>query len=160
METSRYLYRAKMKGWKESGLKNWAYGAYFKFLTYTPYPVNPRNIKEEDYRHLMVCEGPSDWGMPRDLQVLDIDLETLCQCIGLKDSNNVPIYENDIVRYKPKEDTEWSVATVKWGDEFDYPAFDLDRAEIFDCNALSHIFNCDYLIEVIGNEIDENSTER
>lgn len=87
----RYIYKAKdLNG-------NWVHGAYFKFLPYTPVPIRECEPPESDYKHLIIKEGFSDWNLPRDLKVIEINPETLCQCTGMKDKNNINIFENDIV---------------------------------------------------------------
>lgn len=79
------------------------------------------------------------------------------QSTGLKDENDVDIYEGDIVCVSDAyEDVDY-VDAVIWGDKDDYPAFDLkNHAREYDANALSSIFNGEFeTIEVIGN-IHEN----
>ena len=78
----------------------------------------------------------------------------ILQCTGLKDKNGTLIYEGDIVRYTEYEiddiEPEWEYTEIVWGENHDYPAFDL-KTHNFDCNGLSEIFNCGYTIEVLGN---------
>lgn len=90
---SRYLYRAKES--KDS--KFWHVGAYYKFLPYTPQPVGGHN-SETDYKHLIISHTFSDWGLPREIQATEIDVETLCQATGCVDRNGKPIWEYDIMR--------------------------------------------------------------
>lgn len=90
---SRYLYKAKKS--KDSDL--WFVGGYYKFLPYTPNPVG-NDISEKDYKHFIFTHGFSDWGMPRNLNCIEIDVETLCQCTGFKDKNKKLIWEYDILK--------------------------------------------------------------
>ena len=55
MNFTRYIYRAKLK---DSNLSDaWVYGAYLKFLPYTPQPVSSKHIPESDYKHLIITEA-------------------------------------------------------------------------------------------------------
>ena len=89
---NRYTYRAK----EFNSNSKWVYGSYLKFLPYTPNPLG-KPPREEEYEHLIVREGFSDWNLPRGLSAFKVDASTVSQCTGSLDKNNVPIYENDIV---------------------------------------------------------------
>ena len=109
---NRYIYRAKLLNWKETGLKAWTYGAYYKFLPYTPSPVGSRPEPEENYKHLIIRAGFSDWNLPRELTADEIDINTLVQCTGYKDCTGLDIFEGDIITY------EWLTPIGKiWRDD-------------------------------------------
>lgn len=85
----RYLFRGMSNGY-------WYYGAYIKHLPYTPYCCGPRP-REDEYKHLIILEGFSDWGLPRDLVSANVDPKSVGLCSGVKDRNNNLIFEGDIV---------------------------------------------------------------
>ena len=97
MEQTRYTYRAKRR--KNTGF--WVYGTYMKFLPYTRNPLG-KEVDDKDYKHLIILGGSSDWGMKRDLTVVEVLEDSVCQCLGCVDSRGLPLYEEDIVRYNDK----------------------------------------------------------
>ena len=86
----RFKFRGLSKG-------KWYYGAYFKHLPYTPHCCG-KKPPEKDYKHLIIQEGFSDWGLPRSMTCIEVEKDTVGQCTGLKDKNKKLIYENDIVK--------------------------------------------------------------
>ena len=73
------LFRAKRKNWRELPKEEWWVEGY-----YMPRPNSP-----EKPRYYIVPSSQAKW--------YEIDLETLCQYIGLYDNNGNRIWENDIV---------------------------------------------------------------
>lgn len=92
------LFRAKLKDWKTNPEHNrWVEGFYLKRKEttycfaedYEKYPVK--------ILHFIAEECMTDWGMPNDFRLYEIDPDTLCQFVGWNDNHKTKIFENDIV---------------------------------------------------------------
>ena len=77
----------------------WVYGSYMTHINRTPSPIGDR-ITDEDVRFLIVMDGFSDWNMPRDIEGIDVDPNTVCKNSFVRDMNGVLIYEGDILFYE------------------------------------------------------------
>ena len=93
------LFRAKLKDWKTNLEHNrWVEGFYLKRKEttycftedYEKYPVKTL--------HFIAEECMTDWGLPNDFTLYEIDLDTLCQYTGMNDKENNMIWENDIIK--------------------------------------------------------------
>lgn len=64
------------------------------------------NVKREV---VMVKAGFADWGMPRELESIKVDPETVCQFTGLTDSKGKKVFEGDILKFFEKNERyEWT----------------------------------------------------
>lgn len=85
------LFKAKRK---DNG--EWVEGYYIYHIKRTICPLGD-SVKPEDEQHVIMQDGFSDWNMPRNTVVYEINPDTICQFTGLTDKNGQKIWENDIV---------------------------------------------------------------
>lgn len=89
-----------------------------------------------------------------DIDIVEIDPSTLCQCTGLTDKNGKKIYENDIVKaiYKPKDgDLTVDNFIIKWDKcNCKYVGYYAQRENVY--NPLLFGSQCSF--EVIGSIFD------
>lgn len=139
------LFKAKRK---DSG--EWVEGYYIYHIKRTICPFGD-SVKPEDEQHVIMQDGFSDWNMPRDTVVYEIDPDTICQYTGLTDKNGQKIWENDIVEL-PDENVyfkcEWEKDTARFvlnGDRF---TVDFDDYREYEVEVIGNIFDNADLLEV------------
>ena len=90
--TTEFLCRAK-----RTDNNKWVAGTYMRHVNRMPAPVGD-DLKPEDIEDIMLFDGFADWNMPRSIQYVKIDPNTVNRCTGLKDSHGTMIFEGDFIR--------------------------------------------------------------
>ncbi len=103
----KFLFRAKKKGWRQTGETDWIYGFYFCMY---------HNDGGIHMHHFII---PLNTDLSKDRKIgeiqVEIDPNTLCQYIGITDRNDTTIYENDVCIINGDEDDEYY--TIEWDND-------------------------------------------
>lgn len=106
------LFKAKLKDWKTNPNRNRWIEGYYLSKEETTYCV------KEDYERFPVKtlyyiaeECMTDWGLPNEFRLYEIDPETICQLIQ---TDKVRVWENDIVRW---EDDDECISVIRYDEE-------------------------------------------
>lgn len=93
--------RIKFRG-KDVKTGEWVYGGYFKHEGITLSPIGEKRSDKNNYTHLIITSGFSDWNLPKPIQCYEVKEETVGQyvdkCCGEE------LYEGDIFRDDTYED--------------------------------------------------------
>lgn len=138
------LFRAKRIDNEE-----WVEGYYIYHIKRTVCPIGD-SLKPEDEQHVIMQDAFSDWNMPRDTVVFEIDPKTICQYTGLKDKNGSMIWENDIVRIGANTLVRWSEKYAGWcliQRDWIHEHFFGEAVEAKDCEVVGNIFDNPELME-------------
>ena len=95
------LFRAKLKDWKTNLEHNRLVEGFYLKRKETTYCFT------EDYEkypvktlHFIAEECMTDWGLPNDFRLYEIDPGTRCQYTGMNDKENHKIWENDCLGHR------------------------------------------------------------
>lgn len=99
------LFKAKLKGRNQ-----WIEGFYCSMRETTYCFAEDYERHPVPLHHLIAVDEMTDWGLPNQLRLYEIDPETLCEYTGLIDKNGNKIFENDYVRCGD------TVGTVQYGE--------------------------------------------
>lgn len=84
----------KFRGLTEAG--EWVYGRYIRHSPTTPSPIGG---KELPYKHFIACSGFSDWNMPRPIDLVPVQEDSVGQFTGFCDKNDQEVYEGDLLEH-------------------------------------------------------------
>ena len=133
---------------RDKNTGRWVYGSYFKHIKRQVAPLGD-GLKEEDIEHYIIKNGFADWNMPKHIDFVMVDGETVGEYIGLLDCNKAEIYEGDIVLCKKNiigMENKKFIGVI----EFRNGSFCINRNGLYCYNLL------DYRMEVIGNIHDDS----
>ena len=139
-----------MRGYCKAKRKDngrWIEGYYIYHIKRTPCVVGDC-VTPEDEQHLIACDGFSDWNMPRDIELYEVEPETLCWDSGIVDKNGKKIWENDIIEVQRSKYRDFIIekAVIKYRSEYGFCMQPVDNWE----------FTLWEEVKVIGNVFDNS----
>lgn len=88
----------------------WVQGYYCKHETRQICPMGD-NLEDEEIKHLIIRDTFADWNMPKSLEGIEVDPETVGRYTGRKDKHGNKIFLGDIIK-----DCENYTRTIVWED--------------------------------------------
>lgn len=141
----RYLFKAKRKNWQELPKdEQWVTGTIM-------YIENKCMMLIEDEGNLLRVHYLDDEMWSADIYAIEVDESTICQCTGLKDKNENPIWENDICDRKEPYPEIVKYCNGDWTLDYSY-AIHKETGGCY-CN-LGFYVEERKCVEVIGNIFD------
>ena len=142
------LFKAKLKDWKTNSQRNkWVEGFYLnrKETTYCfaeDYASNPVKLL-----HYIAVDSMTDWGLPNEFRLFEIDPNTVCQYTGITIKDNIKLWEYDIVSVGV------DLAIILYSDK--YSGFILAPIGDYYFDSPMLIDNVDIINKVVDNNIDK-----
>lgn len=122
----------------------WLYGFYVRHQKIVPYPISSKSLNEDDFEHLIVLDGFSDWSMGKPIEFHHVDPMTIGRFTGIMDINKKRVFEDDFVRCRDVYKLVYFEGTVCWESGSFY----------IQSEACTYYRWHDYCVEVIGNLFD------
>ena len=99
-----------------------------------------------DTHHYIIQDQMTDWGLPNELRLYEINPSTLCQFTGLTDKNGKKIWENDIIKMF-YIDGVTDIGTIRYTNE-------CARFQFYEENIIGYGIDITTDKEVLGNVFD------
>lgn len=75
--------------------RKWVIGYYYKMAETTHCVID--DCPPAPVHHYILQETMTDWELPNQMLRYEINPDTICQCVGLKDRNGKVVFEHDIL---------------------------------------------------------------
>lgn len=128
----------------------WVYGSYVCFDDTTWCFMEDYERHPENTHHYVAYDTMTDWNLPNNHHMIEVDGTTVSQYTGCDDKHGRPIYEGDIVRKRTRNGME--ECTVK----FSNGCFMCGWGGGSSTGAHPYLLS-DHNIEVVGNIYDGGS---